>query len=53
MKPDPDKYASSLLLLLRSGNKKMVAQAEQMVRDLARYFFENDPQFKDKKEKQA
>lgn len=50
MKPkpqDPAKYADSLLLLLRSGNKKMEAQAEEMIRDLARYFFENDPQFKE------
>lgn len=49
MKPNtPESYAENLLLLLRSGNKRCEAAAETVLRDLVRYFFQTDPQFKEK-----
>ena len=41
-------YAESIITLIQSGNAKGENIAIDMIHALAQYFFENDPQFKEK-----
>lgn len=44
----PEAYAKTIVMLMESGNVRGKQIAVDLIYDLSRYFFVNDPQFKGK-----